>query len=789
MKSLKVKSFIKKAGSLLMGVSLLGASFLGAFATADNPNLGDYKNVFSEDFSVVVGDNANASDVLGALDIGLALQAHSFQKESELKSTKSKAYFSESGDLLEINEKLGDAREVFTGKDLAVLQSTLIRTDEGTTNVNHYLDFENSECKVVFEEDEYDKVQDAIRCPDGEEAFTYKIEFTEGLQSEVDNDDTLKDIEDEELMLLGKTYSFAEVKENGNELTFRLFAGKVLDSLEEGQERTYSVNGKDVTVKAVIISDTEKVVKLEVNGEMSDKLEEGETDFVGDYLIGVRDILPNEAEESTGGDIVEFWIGVDELEFTDDATDDEFSSDIEINDENIEDAEVKVIGTKVGDEWRISSIHYKLEVDGKKGDVYIAPGHGLREYLTESEGTIHPDWDIIYEGVDNVTTSIVRFDSSGDDAYDLEFTNARGTQYNVELLDNSGDFKYGSDDEGFHFVEADYDGSNEYNVNRDDSFVLTDKNNEKGVTTILTYENIDESEKRVTFRDEGNGESYEFNYQGTEGDDAKGTITVGGNSYTFYVGDEADEFPLAVDFNHDSAVDGTQANIVVLGGGILELDSDLSDNEANFVLRTLNKQFDEADTDEEIAISIASANNELDVDVDSGIELEELDDNDDVEVGMSNYGVKAKLRDEENDPNTLELEYPSSERGVNAAVVIGEKKPLVEKKAFNLKPLVASKAGNEAMILVGGPCANEMTARVLGVSSKPGVCAEGYEPGKALVKYMTYNEKAVIIVSGYEARDTRLAAQALATGLLDNVKDDDVILDTRGDLAIVLPQP
>ena len=67
--------------------------------------------------------------------------------------------------------------------------------------------------------------------------------------------------------------------------------------------------------------------------------------------------------------------------------------------------------------------------------------------------------------------------------------------------------------------------------------------------------------------------------------------------------------------------------------------------------------------------------------------------------------------------------------------------------------------GSANMIVVGGPCANTVAAEVMG---NPTNCAEGFSPGKAMIKSVETGSKVAILVAGYEAQETMGASYVLA---------------------------
>ena len=62
-------------------------------------------------------------------------------------------------------------------------------------------------------------------------------------------------------------------------------------------------------------------------------------------------------------------------------------------------------------------------------------------------------------------------------------------------------------------------------------------------------------------------------------------------------------------------------------------------------------------------------------------------------------------------------------------------------------------------IVIGGPCANTAAAALLG---NPENCAEGFEPGKAMIKLFEFEDSYALLVAGYEGADTVLATEVLA---------------------------
>jgi len=76
---------------------------------------------------------------------------------------------------------------------------------------------------------------------------------------------------------------------------------------------------------------------------------------------------------------------------------------VEIDNEPIEDAEVRVQGALISQtQFELQAIRYRLRADAVLGDVYVQAGVGLKEQLDEPQGMLGA-WDVTFEGVsDNV---------------------------------------------------------------------------------------------------------------------------------------------------------------------------------------------------------------------------------------------------------------------------------------------------------------------------------------------------------------------------------------------------
>lgn len=795
---MNVKKNVKKIGALLTGATMVGATIMGAMA-----DLSEYPAPFVQngvmDAMLVIGADAKTSDTLGAIDIAASLQAAATVPAGTGGSVGTKVFsgdyveFGKSNDLLEIGEWIGDVREVLTDTDLDMLAGGSISNDKGTTSYAQYLRFNigttgatgDYSGRVEYGKDEYDEVGDFLRINDSDFIFEYELEFSQGYESDLDSADHLEDFEDEIIDFFGGTYSIVDASVSGTSMTLDLLGGDVTDTLSDGETKTYTIDGVEYEVTAVFISTSPVEAMFSVNGVFTDTIGEGSTDKLSNGLeIGVRDIMTNDREG-----LVSFFLGANKISLTDTNYEDssyyDSSSAVEVAEEGINNAQLKISGTNITSSViEVTDIRYRLYANSVKGDIWVPPGSGVKEFVKEPEGFINPMWDVRYEGLYDVPAHELKFNAQGDDAYKLDFTSNEGLDYSIPFVDNSGSstsILLGDEDDRLYFVEAaSVTPVANYVIAEDSYLVFTDKNTETGFTRVLQWEDIDTDEKQMTFEDLAEG-SKTATYTGTISNNGVnvtspvyGELNVGGTTYRIYVTNTStNTYKLAVDHNGDGDVASDEVNIIVKGGGIVDLGSTNSPGDT-FVaqLKTLSSEFDENSGDEVINVTIYNrSSNEVGLGVTAGVTLFDLEDNDEISQGMSNYGVFFELNDPSGSDQAEELtiQYPDTQVGaqvvVTAGTVTSSQSGGSGGSAVVVNPAAVGIAvldnevdlGSGNLIVVGGPCVNTIAMELL---DNPADCAEGFEPGKALIEL--FDSQNALLVAGYSAQDTLGAAYVLA---------------------------
>jgi len=828
---MNVKKAIKKVVALGVGVSMLGATLLGATATPYD--LSEYPAPFVQEgmFNglMVVGDDAAPADIIGVTDIAMSLQYSSSVKEtidvagdSGVMLGGDSVKIERSGDVLELNEYIGNVTETLDDSDAEALKSFTVSNDKGTTDVNQYLRFnwgtaattaDMAVAKVIYSKDDDDNVGDFLWFKDSEEAFKYELEFVEGFESDITDSSgdlaasgDLQDLEDETLHILGEDFAVVSATySSSDKMTLKLMGGAIHDTIEEGETKTYTLKGKEYEVTALIISDWAGAsgnakVKMKVNGEVTKEMQEGSTEILNDgTTIGIREVLPNEAGETAGGDILEFYLGAFKIQFEDTSTGD---GTVKVNEESIEDADLTIDFSNTSDQMRIDKITYVLNTDGVSGnEPYIAPGQGLREKLDEPEGMLADAWDIRYEGLSDPGVSEIRVKSSGDDEYRLSFVNTQGVEYsNVRFVyANATALYYGDDDDALIFSQgASGVGPANFTIHKNDYFVVSHNGDkDTGVSRILRLDSIDESNSLIQMTDVGTGGSVNGKYTGTlttcaaGSSGVAGTFNVGGYTFDFNACNSTasgkGQVQMIVDLDDDGTVGG-EGRIVTDGGAMIDLGSETAatwrpspGSWFYMTVATDNANFDEAPVaDETFYVNITKTSTD-EVDLDTlnnatiGLNFKTHEDNDNLKTGMTNYGVLIKKVNEDNGPDTLTVEYPLAQL-LPQAFVTFTKTVTVEGGAGSItverpqridigSAVLASQVSDPTavnVISVGGSCINSVTAEIMGKTYPSCGADSGLVEGEAIVKLYESGDQVAIVVAGWEAEDTTRATRVLA---------------------------
>lgn len=188
-------------------------------------------------------------------------------------------------------------------------------------------------------------------------------------------------------------YTVVKATTNGDQsVDLTLMSGAVNDTLDEGEQKKYMVNGKDYYVDLMFVN--EKYVKFNINGELTAKLEVGEFGVLADgTILGIVD----STYQAYAGGIhqAEFYLGGQVLNLRDNnVTDNNSSHKVKINEENIDGLDI-IIDAQVG---KSEFTLYQIKVNMiAQDDYFMGVGKTLSDAIEEAgddRKLLFPEWDM-----------------------------------------------------------------------------------------------------------------------------------------------------------------------------------------------------------------------------------------------------------------------------------------------------------------------------------------------------------------------------------------------------------
>lgn len=814
---MQVKNIVRKAVVLGSAAGFVGMTIAGALAY----DLSTYPAKFivdgKFDGKIVVGEKASTSDVLGSIDIAASLQGASVSKVAipgTAGSTTLQGDVFQIGagsDKLELRESIGNVTDTVTEADLTGLKGGSITTSEGTTEVHQYLRLKDGtslqNMAVNFAQNDNDKTADFLIVDAGAPFLEWEVQFPDGLESKMSTAPAteLKDIQDRTFNIMGTDFNIvkADHLKGSTSASLTLMGGSVPDTLREGETKTYTINGVDYEVTLVFVSDPNQgsaAVKFSVNGEITQSLGAGDTDTLsGGLQIGVRDILVNAREG-----VASFFLGADKVVFTDSNVGlNDFGGTVEINNKNIQDGSADIQGVESGNNFKITSIKYEVEMDSTSGaTAYVEAGHGVREFMKRPQTLVSDTLDLKYAGLTTPVKKDFALKASSDDRYRLTFTNTLGQTYDVPFVSNkvTGGFKYGDDNHDFFFTEG-------AAIARNDYFVVTFSgvDADRAPTNVLRYTGFDVTSLTASFEDIAGGASVTVPVTNVSGG-SLGNLVIGGHTYIVNVTDAAvKDSDVKVDLDGSGLPIGTNpVDITTWGGAVITLgDAGQTLGAAtnfNMTYTMAAKNFDTSNagpetfdwtvekvTGNKVSLSTGSyAGPLMGTDTENAFAMNDKDSNSDHTVGLTDYGTYIdhySPSGSNNNADELTLSIPQVQVLAQVYLTMGATTASTGGSAGtadHVNPIAVGIAvldkdapaiGSDNLIVVGGPCANTVALELLG---SPAKCSEGFEAGKAMIRSWDKDGKVAILVAGYEATETLGASRVLADYKAYSLKGDDV---------------
>lgn len=575
----------------------------------------------------------------------------------------------------------------------------------------------------------------------GTHILTYTLDFT----TEPDWDATK--LETTDIKILGKDYYILDV--DTNKITL-LDAGTTV-TVSEGETKNVNVGGKSYDISIVWVGSDK--VKLKVNGEETNILDTTSSPYKlrdGTY-VGVKTIMYN--PKDTGISKVEVTIGSGKLELKD-------GSNIELNDKSIDGLKAYIDASsgklhKIVIEWDLDEESFltteselempalasikllmenfvtpaeeeiKIENDGSNSIRLVAP-------IKDGKATITLLTDANEDGT---------FDTIGKDSEKLVTTNESEMIVNLSNQEKYFVASWASSKEAeSYFLEVKVDRKDNEDVaiiknvltRNDVCPPLTAGDSCSVGNIILTVNNVSKADKWVNL-----------------------SIGSGGSFDKLYTNDG-----LTIYLPYNSKAAGYNA-------------INLSASPTSWTLHLKEEDKDEnIASGKEINVTLGfNSDNETRV---SGISadwagnLYKIDDSKVYEGYVESALATKVLWDKSEDQYTAKIIYHDKESyaTVKLSSTSGVSAPTIPV----VKPEEAASYSDKNLIVVGGSCVNSLAAQIMGVPAN--TCGESQNviaPGKYLIKVVKSPlnaDKIAVLVAGWEAEDTKKAADKLMEGTL-----------------------
>lgn len=778
---MKVRKAIKAIAALGAGISMVGATIMGAMAA----DLSEYPSPFvtsgAFDGLIVVGDSAAAEDVVGAIDVGTNLQ-YAMRQEASLGTGLAAVTVSEgkkiekTGNKLNYGDDLKDIIEVLDDDDLPViLADGRYQDSEGeTSNDEKYTQslrlYDATGTLMFYTDDDGDKVAaDYLYFDDGASkyAYNYTLEFDNAIDYTFTATDTpAEDLEDTSLKIQGNDYTITDIKYNTayNVTKITLLAGETIIWLQQGKTLTRTIGGTEHEIEVTDVNDNEDMCGISVDGDVV-WIKKGQTQTINGISVGVTDAVAVHAQLQDV-DICKINVGATELILDD-------GKEVEVNGQDISGSNVHMY-TNTGTSGQLQSISVTWVPDD---DEYIPAGSNLAD-------PVFNNFEFKFAGMSKKTEEILLTSTTTD--AELKVLNNDGKELEIPYYFNTTQVVMGSD---FDLTNCDsrllLEGDNCDSSGTDTGaiegvmFLLVTTGKEAHVMKISNIGNDNKSDiKDLTYL-----KTYEDKTVNASG--GVSNVTLGSLGTIALNLSGPDGYVEIIDSNLVASEVATNqqtsfetkygANITLMstyneatgeGNGTIRISEE--NDESNDLEWNLSMYYYNTDTEIRIrAPEIRPGQNTAQW---NKTDMSSSKSDRDNKYYASEWGTLA-LYDSEDD-NDLTLWYPDEQAYGNVfiapigAVVSGSGG---EVSTVTLNPInvgsaklaseIVGQEKTQNLMVIGGPCANEAAKVIMGTGDD---CTEGFTDGKAIIKLYENGGNVAMVIAGYSAADTRRATTVVA---------------------------
>lgn len=806
---------LRKLASTAVGALLAGSSIampaLGA--TLDDlpaPFVADGQ----ADFVVVVGADAATADVVGAIDIVARLGGETVvtEEDEDVSATGDAWRVEETGDDLNYDEAFGgvDGTVDETELDTLLADGTFDDNEGNTDNDVSYtqrITFASNEGgTLVFEADTEsdDEVLDTyLKLTDGRKAYTYELKFDDGVEFDNASTSAVKDdFEGAKLEILGKMFTVSDAVASpltGDAITkIVLLGGAVEGHLEDGEAGTATLDGVEYEITPDILDDDEVrfTVVYEGTTETTDGMDEGDTfELENGVEIGIDDIFFSEKESKVSS--VDFRLGARKVTMED-------GKAVELNDEDLDGSLVDLVSS-AGELTEINvSFAPEDDVFLKAGDTFEDAIFGafkidfdsladnnwedLKMTTTSSEGrleAVNSNDETIKIDVQEVGTDVYWGDDTAPGGTQVDGNDYNATGATGNLLFTNGDECYDIDSTALADLEA---------ACQDILLLVVGSG---GEARIIEITDIDTTNDEIDFRDKTTDKSFDDKdytvNANTNIDLGFATITLnvseGARNFDgpFELGTEVGiTFDTLNQFSNKRFKTSLQGEVLLdlinataPGAGTLMTTGDDVVNVSVFDEDEGDRLFRwnvSRDSDGDVTLTSVSGH------ADGLVQVSEENDEQQAVLDGGNITGEgdasgtpwgATLWYDSENKDDLTIKYP--EEQVSAVVFLSEiesqviggvsgRRGQITTSVSKLDTEVTAPASEGNIILVGGPCANRLVARLNDDGKYPWACADletlptGAGYSIELINDAFATGQVAMVVAGVSADDTRDAA-------------------------------
>lgn len=763
-----MKFNFKKITPIIAGALLLGST-IGFASAAD---LGSYPSPFVSggvsDVAVVYGASAAAEDVASAAlftgDLGKLVTSTGSTTSMSGENVKLES----ASQKLNIGDALTTVRTTqIDASDLPNLlaKKTFQSKDGVSYNYEQTVKLANGLLYNLFKDIDYANNQPSlgVQVAANTEVLNYTLSFTKTLESTATLG-RLVDIQDSDITILGKTYrilnAYNATDAGATNAYLELMGGAIVDSLNEGSNKTYTIGTKtyDVSVSNIAADGA----ALIINGQTTPKMDEGVTYKLSDGTqVGVRTLWYQTNKVSS----VEFTIGAEKMTLY------QSGQNVKLNDVTVNDLKSYMTMGSNGAKTTITAI--KL--------VWIPSD---KRFITKDQSLEMPGLKSMKLSLGDLTTphtELIQIQNNGDFNIQLKAPIKHG-DVTLDILSGNGTtFKSIGARDGLNIstkigtaqtIVFDRDINNYFVASYEsataaDSYVLR-------ATNIQTIDNVNYTD----IEEYANGVSTAICTQKKNAE----TCTIGSVVLTLNAIDPIDRnLSITCDancrFDRLYTADGLRIylpvdNVTNTGVGVVNMTAANNQTAFNLVMSEADKN-SVLGNGENITASLGWTSSKAEVSAITASQLAAASNlkvegtNTYINYANSTLGSKFTLDDETQ--NKATVEYHGGESYGSAFLAAQSATTSTSGgSVFDVAISDNEAIPNNNLIVIGGSAINKVAATMLGVSYPTGgadfTTATTVGPDAAILKLgsnPSYSSKIAVLVAGWEAKDTKAAAKAL----------------------------